>query len=141
MGKAVRQPAPPVRCGIGMRERRLHPDVAVTHLNREVRYVVRPKVEGASAFQIEARMVPMTGQDTILDAPPLEREAHVGTTVIEGADVPAIVDDEDRTVVTTHNEPPVAFSSVRLPARAKSLFIASIEHTSRTQTFWAAAIA
>ena len=52
-------------------------------------------------------MMPMAGQDTILDGSPLERKAHVGATVIEGADAPVIVDDEDRTVVTMHNKPPL----------------------------------
>jgi hypothetical protein len=115
-------------CRIGVRERRLYPDIAVTYLDRNGRYVVRPEVECASAFQIEARMMPMTGQDTILDAPLFEREAHMGATVIEGADAPVIVDDEDRTVVTTHNGPPLCLSSVRLPARAKSLFVASMRY-------------
>jgi hypothetical protein len=52
----------------------------------------------------------------------------MGATVIEGADAPVIVDDEDRTVVTTHNGPPLCLSSVRLPARAKSLFVASMRY-------------
>jgi hypothetical protein len=36
-----------------------------------------PKIKDTTAFQIEAGVVPMTGQDAILDAAPLEREAHV----------------------------------------------------------------
>ena len=106
VGKAVRQPPVPVRCGIGMPERGLHPDVAIAYLDRTDRHVVCPEVEGASAFQIEASVVPMTGQDAVLDAPALERETHVRATIVEGEDAPAVVDDEDRTMVHAR-EPPL----------------------------------
>ena len=45
MGKAVREPLLPVRRGIGMRERRLHPDVAIAHRDRARYHVVCPEVE------------------------------------------------------------------------------------------------
>src|SRR5262249_56024970 len=94
-GEAVRKPLTPVRGGIGMTERGLHPDVAIAHLDWAGRYVVRPQIEGAAAFQIEAGVVPMTGQDAVLDAAALERKTHVRATIVEGEDAPAVVDDED----------------------------------------------
>jgi hypothetical protein len=33
--------------------------VAIAHLDRADRYIVRPKIEGAAAFEIEAGVVPM----------------------------------------------------------------------------------
>src|SRR3954466_6013973 len=141
MGKSVRQPASPVCCGIGVRERRLHPDTAVTYLDREGRYVIRPEVECASAFQVEARMMPMTVQDTVLDASPLERKAHVRATVIEGADAPVIVDDEDRTVVATHNEPPLCLQ-LRQASCPREVAVHRIHaRTSQIRLFWVAVIA
>src|SRR5271166_5974198 len=104
--EAVRKPLMPVHGGFGMIERGLHPDVAIAHLDRADRYVVRPQVEGAAAFEIEASVVPMTGQDAALDAAALEREAHVRAPIVECEDAPAVVDDEDRTMPTVHNEPP-----------------------------------
>ena len=65
VGEAVFKPLTPVRGGIGMTERRLHPDVAIAHLDRADRYVVRPKIEGAATFEIEAGVVPMAGQDAV----------------------------------------------------------------------------
>jgi hypothetical protein len=47
----------------------------------------------------------MTGQDAVLDAASLEREAHVGATIVEGEDAPAIVDDKDRAMTAVQNEP------------------------------------
>ena len=105
MGQAVRKPLTPVRGEIGMSERGLHPDVTIAHLDRADRHVVRPQVEGAAAFEIEAGVVPMTGQDPVFDTAPLEREAHVWATIVEDEDAAAVVDNEDRTMTAVHNEP------------------------------------
>src|SRR5262249_56848536 len=88
VGEAVRKPLTPVRAGIGMTERGLDPDVAIAHLDRTDRYVVRPQIEGTAAFEIEAGVVPMTGQDAVLDTAALERKTHVRTTIVEGEDAP-----------------------------------------------------
>ena len=105
--EAVVKPLTPMRGGIGMTERGLHPDLAVAHLDRADRHVVRPQVEGAAAFEIEAGVVPVAGQDAVLDAAAIEREAHVRATIVEGEDAPAVVDDEDRTMPPVHDEPPL----------------------------------
>jgi len=63
MGKSVVKPTTPVRVGIGVAERRPHPDLVVAHLDCGCGRVVRPQVEGAAAFEIEAGMVPVTGQN------------------------------------------------------------------------------
>ena len=105
VGEAVRKPLTPMRSGIDMTDRGLHPDFAIAQFDREDRYVVRPKIKGAAAFEIEAGVVPMTGQDAILDAAALKREAHVRATIVEGEDAPAVVDDKDRTMTTVQNEP------------------------------------
>src|SRR5262249_36296883 len=97
----------PVRRRIGMTERGVHPDVTIAHFDRADRYVVRPQIESAAAFEIEASVVPMAGQDAVFDAAALEREAHVRAAIIQGTDTPAVVDDEDRTMATVHNEPPL----------------------------------
>jgi hypothetical protein len=69
------------------------------------RDVVRPQVEGAAAFEIEAGVVPVAGQNPVLDAAAFEREAHVRTAIVEGEDAPTVVDDEDRRMVAVHDEP------------------------------------
>jgi hypothetical protein len=105
VGETVGKPLTPVRGGIGMAERGLHPDFAVTQFDREDRYVVCPKIKGTAAFQIEAGVVPMTGQDAVLDTAPLEREAHVRATIVEREDAAAVVDNKDRTMTAVHDEP------------------------------------
>ena len=42
MCEAIRKPLMPVRGGIHVSKRGLHPDLAIAHLNRTDRYVVRP---------------------------------------------------------------------------------------------------
>jgi hypothetical protein len=61
MCEAVRKALPPVRDGIGVTERGLHPDLPVAQLDRAHRHVVGPQVEGAAAREIEARVVPVAG--------------------------------------------------------------------------------
>jgi hypothetical protein len=40
----------------------------------------------------------MTGQDAVLDAAALKREAHVRTPIVEGEDATAVVHNKDRTM-------------------------------------------
>jgi hypothetical protein len=115
MGEAVCEPLMPVRGGIGMTKRGLHPDLAITHLDRTGRRVVRPQIEGTAAFEIEAGVMPMTGQNAVLDAAALERKAHVRATVVERKDAPAVVYDEDRAMATVHNEPPLRLELLKGP--------------------------
>src|SRR5262245_47888452 len=74
--QAVRKPLAPVGGGIDVTECGFHPHVSIAYLDRANRYVVCPQVEGAAAFEIEAGVVPVTGQDAILDAAAFERETH-----------------------------------------------------------------
>jgi hypothetical protein len=46
----------------------------------------------------------MTGQDAVLDAAPLEREAHVRATIVKGEDTFAVVNDKDRSMVAMKNK-------------------------------------
>jgi hypothetical protein len=47
----------------------------------------------------------MTGQDAVVDAPAIEREARARTPIVERKDAPAVVDHQDRTVAAMNNEP------------------------------------
>jgi hypothetical protein len=115
MCDALCEPPMPVPRRIRMSERGRRPVVAIARLDRAARYIVGPEVESATAFQIEAGVVPMAGQDAVLDSTPLEREAHVWTTIVEGEDAPAVVDDEDGTMATLHGEPTLRFQRFKAP--------------------------
>ena len=101
----VRKPLPPVRGGVCMTGRSFHPNLAIAKFDREDRYVIRPQIKGAAAFEIEPGVVPMTGQDTVLDTAPLERETHVRATIVEGEDAPAVIDHKDWTMAAVQHEP------------------------------------
>jgi hypothetical protein len=103
--EAVIKPPPPVHCGVGMTERGLYPDLAAAHLYRADWRVVRPQIEGAAAFEVEAGVVPMTGQDPVLDAAAVEREAHVRAPIVERKDATAVIEDKDRAMCAMHDEP------------------------------------
>ena len=80
----------------------LHPDFAIAQFDRKDRYVIGPKIKGAAAFEVEAGVVPMTGQDAVVDAAALEREAHVRAAIVDGKDTAVVVENKDRTMITVH---------------------------------------
>src|SRR5215510_16029420 len=77
--------------------------------------------------------VPRTGQDTVLDAAALEREVHVRAPVVEGEHAPAVVDHEDRTIATLHEEPPLLFQLLEASREREVLVRRIHEHTSRSR--------
>jgi hypothetical protein len=117
VGESVLEPPAPVRGGIGMAKGRLHPHVALAQLDRTGRDVVRPQVEGAAAVDVEPRVVPMAGQDAVLDAAAVEREAHVRATIVESEHAPAVVDDEDRTMAAVQDEPALGLQFLEAPGQ------------------------
>ena len=118
--KAVIEPLPPVHRWVGMTEGGPDPDLAVAHLDRADRRVVRPQIEGAAAVEVEAGVVPVAGQDPVLDAAAIEREAHVRASVVEGKDAPAVVDDEDRAMGAVYDEPARRLQLVEGPCKREA---------------------
>ncbi len=115
--EAVIKPLAPVRGGVGLTEHGLYPDLAVAHLDREGRRVVRPQIEGAAAFEVEAGVVPMAGEDAVLDAAPIERESHVRAPIVERKGAPPVADDEDRAMGAVHDEPALRPQLVEGPCK------------------------
>jgi hypothetical protein len=101
----VGEPLSPMRGSVATTEGGLHPDLAIAQFDREDRRVVRPQIKGATAFKIEPGVVPMTGQDAVFDAASLKRETHVRATIVKGEDMPAIVDNKNRTMTAVQHEP------------------------------------
>jgi hypothetical protein len=120
--QTVCKPLAPMRDGINMPECRLHPDLAVAQLDRGDRRVVRPQVERAAAFKVEAGVVPVTGQDAVLDAAAIEREAHMRAPIVEGEDAIAVPDDENLTVTAAHDEPTLRLQ-LRQASRRREFFV------------------
>ena len=102
VGQAVVEPTAPMARRIAVAERRLDPDLAVTHLDRTGRNVIGPEIERAAARQIEAGVMPMTGEDAVLDAAAIERKAHMRAAVVEREDASPVVDHQDRGMAAMH---------------------------------------
>jgi hypothetical protein len=49
----------------------------------------------------------MAGQDAVLDAASLKREAHVRAPIVEGEDAPTVVDDKDRAMTAVQDDAPL----------------------------------
>jgi len=92
---------------VGVTEGGLHPNLGITHLDGTSRDVVRPQIESAAACEIEASVVPVAGQNAVLDASAVEGKAHMRTAIVKSKDTPAVVNDEDRTMGPAHDKPPL----------------------------------
>jgi hypothetical protein len=124
--QAVRKPLAPVGGGVGMTECGFHPNVSIAYLDGANRCVVCPQVEGAATFEIEAGVVPMTGQDSVLEAAALEREAHVGATIVES-----------ETMATAHDEPALRLQLLKAPREREFRVRRVHEHASFERCGWA----
>jgi hypothetical protein len=76
----------------------------------------------------------MTGQDAVLDTAALKWEAHVRAPIVKCKDAPAIVYDEDRTMRTVHNEPPVCLQLFKAPGEREFFVRCVHEHNSSTRS-------
>jgi hypothetical protein len=108
MRHAVFEALPPIGSGIAVPELGLDPDFGAADLDRAGRDVIGPEIERAPARKIEARVVPVAGQDAVVHAATLEREAHMRAAVVERVDAIAVADEEDRAVRPAHDEPSFA---------------------------------
>ena len=54
-------------------------------------------------------MVPMAGQDAVVDAAPIEWETHMRAAIIERKHMPALVHKEDRAMMAVQDQPPLGF--------------------------------
>ena len=86
-------------------ERRLDPDLSITHLDGTGRDIVSPEIERAAARQSEARVMPMTREDAILDAAAIERKAHMRAAVVEREDASRVINHQDRGMAAMQHEP------------------------------------
>jgi hypothetical protein len=114
MGEPVFEPLPPMSNRVGVAKHGFHPNLAArADLDGTSRHIVCPKVKGAAARQFEPRMMPVAGQDAVIDAATLQRETHMRTAVVEREDVPILVHKQDRAVTTVHNKPAFGFQFLK----------------------------
>ena len=109
MPEAVVEPLAPMRCRISVTESRPHPDLAVTQLGGAGRHVVCPQIEGTATREIEAGVVPVAGQGSILDATAIQRKAHMRAAIVEREDATFVVDDEYRTMPPVRDQTSLRF--------------------------------
>src|ERR1700751_3286066 len=120
MAEPVFEPLTPMSRWIGIAEHRFHPHLAARpDLDRASRHVICPQIECAAARQFEPRMMPVAGQDAVLDAAPIERETHMRAAIVEREDMPALVYEEDRAMAAVHNKSALGFQLLKGAAAHK----------------------
>ena len=65
-------------------------------------------------------MMPVAGQDAVLDAAPIERETHMRAAIVEREDMAALVHEKDRAMAAVHNKPALGFQLLKGAARARN---------------------
>ena len=69
---------------------------------REYSHIVGPLVEGPAGFKVEARVMPVAGEDAVLDCSAVEWEAHVRAPVVDREQAAVRIEQNDR--VTADND-------------------------------------
>src|SRR5919108_5353593 len=92
MLQALLQTRGPMLHWVAWRRRGIHPHLAVDDGHRKGAHIVGERVEGPAAGEIEACMMPVTGQDAIFDSTALQREPHVRAAVVDGIHLTLVVE-------------------------------------------------
>ena len=98
---------------LGLRGNRVDPDDAVLEGDLEAQHVVREQVEGTAALQVEARVVPVTGQDAVAHAAAVQREAHVRAAVVDRVDLALVREHGDAPARCAHDHHTAALDLVQ----------------------------
>ena len=99
-----------VQPGAAQRERvaercQIDPDVAPSRSSTgKHAQLVGPLVERASGGHVETGVVPVAGEDAVVQRPAMEREAHVRAAVVDGTHVVAVGEEGERVAVHVGDE-------------------------------------
>jgi hypothetical protein len=73
----------------------IYPYFVITHLDGKGAHIVGELVKGAAAFQIEAGVMPVAGEDTILHRASVQGETHMRTAIVNGIDLALMGEEGD----------------------------------------------
>ena len=79
MSHAGFKPLPPICGGIRVPEFGLDPHLSAAHFDWTGRHIIGPEIERAAAGKIEPGMVPVAGENAVLDASAIEGTPYAGT--------------------------------------------------------------
>ena len=100
----LREPLAPAPDRIDRRRRDVQKDLPVPDLYAVGIHIVGEQIEGAAAHQVEARMVPVAGEDAVLHGAAMQRKTHVGAAVVDGVQLPIVVEDHDGDRTLGHHQ-------------------------------------
>jgi len=75
---------------------------AILDSHREYAHIVGPLIEGPAGCEVEARVMPVAGEDAVLDRSAVQREAHVRAPVVDREQAAVRIEQNDR--VTADND-------------------------------------
>jgi hypothetical protein len=92
------QPFALVLAGIGMGGQ-VYPEFIAAYFDGEAANIVGELVEGSAAFEVEAGVMPVAGEDAVFDRAAIQGKAHVGAAVVYGVDFVIVGEQGDNMAV------------------------------------------
>ena len=83
MGHGVAESRSPIVALVGITAIGCHPDFVAANLDPGCGHVVGPQIEGPAAFEIEAGVVPVAGEDAVFYGPTMERKTEMRASVVQ----------------------------------------------------------
>ena len=103
--------------------------VVALDLHGEAAQVVGPLVEGAARAEIEARVVPVAGEDPVAHRAAMQGKTHVRTPVVDGVDLAAVSEQADRVALEVDDE---ALGLAELLERGGPFALGALHHGHET---------
>jgi hypothetical protein len=100
--------------------------VVAVQRDREATQLVRELIERAPRGEVEAGVMPVTGEDPVTDAAAMQRKAHVRAAVVDRVHLLPVREETDRVPVEVDDEPPRC--SQLLPRRGPNEAICNSAH-------------
>jgi hypothetical protein len=105
VGHANFEPLPPIIGWLRVPEIGLDPHLPTAHLDRAGRDIVGPEIERAATRKIKPGMVPVAGENAVLNASAIEGEPHMRAPVVKGVNSNLVSDDQDGSMRPAYYEP------------------------------------
>ena len=86
---------------------------AILDFDRVDRRVVGKQIEGATALEIESGVMPVTGQNAVLDGSAMQGKPHVWTAVVHCVQVALRVEYDNRHRSTRDHSPPLELDLIQ----------------------------
>jgi len=81
-------------------------DVTIVYFDRVPGNIVCPEIEGAARVEVEAGLMPVTGENAVPHGAPVQRKTHVWTVVLDRVNILAVGKYRDTSECARYDDDP-----------------------------------